>query len=317
MNVRNAYWCVQNRYQGVHGMKTGLKGLTMLLSFLLWCSVLSAAKADSNTVNVFVSILPQAYFVERIGGSHVDVDVLVEPGHSPATYEPTPKQMAKLEKSQVYFRIGTPFEKGFIGKISGILKNVKIVDTRRDVPFRYFEASLGKDNPDPHIWLDPKLVKIQADTIYAALREIDPVHEETYKKNVRAFKDDLDAVDAKIAEILAPVHGETIYVFHPAFGYFCDAYGLRQVAVEVDGKEPSPKQLSHLIGQAKKDGVKVIFVQPEFSTKNAGVIAQAIGGAVVPMDPLARDYLNNLDIMANRIQEALSHSKRPGNDLKK
>lgn len=290
-------------------MKAGLKVLSMLLSLLLLCSVSTAAKAESNPVKVFVSILPQAYFVERIGGSYVDVNVLVGPGHSPATYEPTPKQMAKLEKSQVYFRIGTPFEKGFIGKISGMFKNLQIADTRQDVPFRYFETSSGKDVPDPHIWLDPKLVKIQADTIYTTLRKIDPAHEETYKMNVRAFKNDLDAIDAKIEKILAPIRGETIYVFHPAFGYFCDSYGLKQIAVEVEGKEPSPKQLSHLISQAKKDGVKVIFVQPEFSTKNAGVIAQAIGGAVVPMDPLARDYLKNLDVMANLIKEGLAGSK--------
>jgi len=252
--------------------------------------------------------VPQAYFVERIGGSYVDIDVLVGPGHSPTTYEPTPKQMARLEQSQVYFRIGTPFEKGFIGKIKTMFKRLRVVDTRENVPFRYFEKSSGRDTPDPHIWLDPKRVKIQADTIYMTLREIDPAHEETYKKNVRAFKDDLDAIDAKITEILAPIKGKTIYVFHPAFGYFCDSYGLKQVAVEIEGKEPSPKQLSHLITQAKKDGVKVIFVQPEFSAKNAEVIAKAIGGAVIPMDPLTRDYLKNLDRMANRIQQALSGS---------
>lgn len=290
-------------------MKAGRKALSLLLSLLLLFSVSTAAKAESKSVKVFVSILPQAYFVERIGGSYVDVNVLVGPGHSPATYEPTPKQMAGLGHSQIYFRIGTPFEKGFIGKISEIFKNLKIVDTRQDVPFRYFETSSDRDVPDPHIWLDPKLVKIQADTIYTTLKTIDPAHEATYRMNVRAFKNDLDAIDGKIEKTLAPIRGETIYVFHPAFGYFCDSYGLKQVAVEVEGKEPSPKQLSHLMSQAKKDGVKVIFVQPEFSTKNAGVIARAIGGAVVPMDPLARDYLKNLDVIANRIKEGLSDSK--------
>jgi zinc transport system substrate-binding protein len=288
-------------------MKNIFRVLPVLLLLVMGIAP-PAAKGASPPVKVFVSILPQAYFVERIGGDAVDVDVLVGPGHEPATYEPTPKQMARLGRAQVYFRIGTPFEEGFIGKISSIFKDLIIVDTRRGVPLRYFESSSGKDPPDPHIWLDPKRVKIQAETVCRTLQEIDPVHKEAFEKNLQAFKEDLDAVDEKITRVLAPVRGKEIYVFHPAFGYFCDSYGLKQVAVEIEGKEPSPKQLSLLIARAKQEDVKVIFVQPEFSTKNAQVIARAIGGAVVPMDPLARDYLKNLDMMAERIKAALSGS---------
>ncbi|MBN2687407.1 MAG: zinc ABC transporter substrate-binding protein [Deltaproteobacteria bacterium] len=288
-------------------MKGMFNALSVLLLLVMFGAT-SAAQGASPPVKVFVSILPQAYFVERIGGDAVDVDVLVGPGHEPATYEPTPKQMARMGHAQVYFRIGTPFEEGFIGKLGKIFKGLLIVDTRKGVPLRYFESSSGKEIPDPHIWLDPKRGKIQAETIYRTLREIDPVHEEMYKRNLRAFNEDLDAVDGKIAHALDPLRGRSIYVFHPAFGYFCDSYGLKQIAVEVEGKEPSPKQLSRLIDRAKKEGVKVIFVQPEFSGKNARVIARAIGGAVVPMDPLARDYLNNLDTMADHIKEALSGS---------
>jgi zinc transport system substrate-binding protein len=286
----------------------GLAKTVVMMALLAVFTVPSATQGASRPVNVFVSIPPQAYCVERIGGSAVDVDVLVGPGHEPSTYEPTPKQMARLGQAQVYFRIGTPFEDGFIGKIEKIFKGLRIVDTRQGVPLRYFDSPSGKAIPDPHIWLDPKRMKIQADTIYRTLRETDPGRGEMYKKNLQAFEDDLDALDGKIARTLAPLRGRTVYVFHPAFGYFCDSYGLTQVSIEEEGKEPSPKQLARLITRARHEGVKVIFVQPEFSTKNARVIAQAIGGAVVPMDPLAGDYLTNLETMAERLKSALSVS---------
>ena len=255
-------------------------------------------------IKAFVSILPQAYFVERVGGPYVDVEVMAGPGQSPATYEPTPKQMVRLGNSQVYFRIGTPFEKGFIDKVSDTHKNLKIVDTRKGVPLRYFKRSKGHEVPDPHIWLDPGRAKIQAATICETLSNFMPEHRSAFERNLRTFQADLSRVDRKIAEILAPFKGSKFYVFHPAFGYFGDAYGLEEVAVETEGKEPSPRQLSKLINRAREEGVKVIFVQPQYTKKDAGVIAREIGGAVAPMDPLARDYLENLEKMAKALKVA-------------
>jgi zinc transport system substrate-binding protein len=272
---------------------------------MLIVSAPSVAKTTAGEISAFVSILPQAYFVERIGGKHVDVTVLVGPGRSPATYEPTPKQMARLGRSQLYFRIGTPFERGFIDKISRTFTNLTIIDTRKGVTLRYFKQSQGLEVPDPHIWLDPKRVKIQAETISKVLKETDPAHADEFEKNLKAFQADLDRVDMKIAGILAPLKGGKIYVFHPAFGYFAESYGLTQVAVEIEGKEPSPKQLSRLINMAKKEEVRVIFVQPQYATKEARTVARAIGGVVVPINPLPRNYLKNLEDMANIIEKGL------------
>jgi zinc transport system substrate-binding protein len=272
---------------------------------MLIVSAPSVAKTTAGEISAFVSILPQAYFVERIGGKHVDVTVLVGPGRSPATYEPTPKQMARLGRSQLYFRIGTPFERGFIDKISRTFTNLTIIDTRKGVTLRYFKQSQGLEVPDPHIWLDPKRVKIQAETISKALKETDPAHADEFEKNLKAFQADLDRVDMKIAGILAPLKGGKIYVFHPAFGYFAESYGLTQVAVEIEGKEPSPKQLSRLINMAKKEEVRVIFVQPQYATKEARTVARAIGGVVVPINPLPWNYLKNLEDMANIIEKGL------------
>lgn len=277
----------------------------LIFAGILVFNVASASQSQAQKIKTFVSIMPQAYFVERVGGPFVDVKVLVPPGQSPATYEPMPKQMSELGGSQLYFLIGTPFEKSFISKISHLFKHLKIIDTRKGIRLRRFKQSRLSQVPDPHIWLDPKLVMIQAGTICNALVQLDPVHEEEYKANLKAFNNDLISVDAKIAETLAPVKGGKFYVFHPAFGYFGDSYGLIQVAVEIEGKAPSAKQLTSIIKRAKKDNVKVIFVQPQFAKKDASTVAQAIGGAVVPIDPLARDYMKNLEEIAENLRKAL------------
>jgi zinc transport system substrate-binding protein len=286
------------------------KAVLILVAVSVLCIMLStvrAAQTPSGNIKVFVSIIPQAYFVERVGGKFVEVEVLVGPGQSPATYEPTPRQMSQLSNSRVYFRIGVPFEKVFIPKISSAFRQLRIVDTSAGVPLRYFSQSNGRQVADPHIWLDPKRVKIQANTICSELIRIDPDHADVYRENLKAFRDDLDTVDESIAESLKTLRGDRIYVFHPAFGYFAQSYGLEQTAIEVEGKGPSARQLSDLITRARDEGVKIIFVQPQYSKKNAQTIAQAIGGAVVPINPLPEDYLQELETMAWVIKNALSH----------
>jgi zinc transport system substrate-binding protein len=293
-------------YSGENILRHPSMKAILIFTGILVVNLASAAHSQTGKIKAFVSILPQAYFVERVGGPFVDVKVLVTPGQSPATYEPTPKQMSDLGRSQLYFRIGTPFEKSFIPKMSDLFKHLKIIDTRKGIQLRRFKESRLSQVPDPHIWLDPKLVMIQADTICNALAQLDPHHQEEYKNNLRAFNTDLINVDAKIAKTLSPLKGSKFYVFHPSFGYFGDAYGLIQVAVETEGKAPSAKQLTGIIKRAKRDNVKVIFVQPQFAKKDAQTVAKAIGGAVVPIDPLARDYLKNLEEIAENLKKALS-----------
>ncbi len=260
---------------------------------------------EGERIKAFVSILPQACFVERIGGDHVDVEVMVGPGRSPATYEPTPKQLSRLAGAQIYFRIGTPFEEGFIKKIRNTHKDLIIVDMRKGIELRYFNDRKGGQRPDPHIWLDPKRVKRQAETICSALSRLNPGWSAGFERNFKVFQDDLDVLDAGITKNLAPFRGRSIFVFHPAFGYFAESYGLVQVAVEMEGKQPGAKQIARLIERARKGGVKVIFVQPQFSERDAGTIAEAIGGAVIKMDPLPRDYIGGLATMAESIRENL------------
>ena len=309
----------------------GLGGPALLLFLLVSCRPAPTTKEPTKNTGqpgsspaaattVFVSILPQAYFVQRVGGQHVNVEVLVGPGQSPASYEPTPDQMSALAKARVLFRIGVPFEQTLLPKVQRAFERLEICDTRQGITLRHMEAPLhdhqdqqrqanhdhSAAGDDPHIWLSPKLVKTQARTICAALCRLDPPHADDYRQNLAAFHADLDALDRRIAEALAPVKGKELFVFHPSYGYFADAYGLKQVPVEIEGKQPVAKDIADLIRRARQAGVKVIFVQPQFSTSSAEVIARGIGGVVVPLDPLAHDYIENLESMARQVSQALS-----------
>jgi zinc transport system substrate-binding protein len=248
-------------------------------------------------MNVTVSILPQKYFVERIGEERVDVNVMVQPGASPATYEPKPEQLAALGKAAAYFSIGVPFESAWLDKIASANSEMRLVDTTRGI------ERVGQD---PHIWLSPTLVKTQAQTIYEALIQLDPTHEAEYKTNLDSFIADIDALDADIRQTLARVENRKFMVFHPAWGYFARDYGLEMIPIEVGGQEPSAAELAALIAEAKEGGIKVVFAQPEFSTKDAETIAKEIGGEVLLISPLAPDWLDNLRQVAETFAEVLS-----------
>ncbi len=290
--------------------------LSLLLVSMYGCGDDVAAPADGR-IRTFVSILPHACFVEKIGGDRVRVRVLVEPGQSPATYSPTPQQVARLAESQLLFSAGVPFEESLLPKIRSSLPKLKIIDTLAGIETRTMlvehkcsgkgdhDHTHHKGEKDPHVWLSPLLVKKQARTICNALSELDPEKKGTFEANCTAVEKELDALHAELTATLAPLKGREVFVFHPAYGYFCEAYGLKQTAVEVEGKAPSAKQLAELIDSAKKRNVKVIFVQPQFSTRSAKSVAGAIGGAVVPMDPLARNYLKNMKDMAAKVKKAL------------
>ncbi len=285
-----------------------------LLLLVMTASSLTAVEpaAGTNKLSVWVGIMPQAYFVERIGGEFVDIDVLIGPGQSHEMYDPTPRDIAQLSRSDVYFEVGLPFERRLVEKIAAMNPRFNPVNTNEGIILRQSEsgdthAAAGSDEgPDPHTWLDPTLVKIEARHICDALKRLDSAHAMAFESNYTVFANDLDRADSTIATILAPFAGSVIYVYHPAFGYFTDRYHLRQVAVELEGKEPGAERLGVLIAQARQDKAGTIFAQREYSAKTAEAVAREIGARVVVLDPMARDYLNNLTQMATTIRDELS-----------
>ncbi|MDP8228974.1 MAG: zinc ABC transporter substrate-binding protein [Candidatus Electryoneaceae bacterium] len=277
--------------------------------------VLNGCRNDAETIGdsrlkVFVCIPPQANFLKRIGGDHVKVDVLVRSGQSPHNYQPTPQQMNDLGGANLFFAIGLPFEERLMERIQSGHQQLTVVNTDARIAKRtiaHHEDHEDNDHVayDPHIWLLPTLIAIQAISIADALRSADPDHSEDYWNNLNQFLLDIDATDKRIRRMLEPYTGRSFYVFHPSFGYFAHHYGLRQVAVEMGGKSPTPKQLNGLIRQARAENVKVLFVQPQFDRRSAEAIAEAIDGTVTPIDPMAEDVLQNLETIAEKIAQTL------------
>ncbi len=270
------------------------------------------------SLRVAVTILPQQYFVQRIGGARVQVEVLVLPGQNHATYEPTARQMARFAEAQAYFLVGAPVEKIVLPRLRRILPNLRIVDTREGLALQTMTGEhdhahgaeedcdcAGPDGADPHIWLSPSLVVTQALTICRTLVALDPAGRDTYEANCHAFTNDLQALHARLTATLAPCRGRAFMVFHPSWGYFARTYGLRQIPIEAEGKSPSARQLARIVDRAREEQVRVIFVQPQFDQKYARAVADGIGGTVVSVDPLALDYIANLETAAQRFRAAI------------
>ncbi len=286
------------------------------------CDNPKPASSDEVTkLQITVSIAPEAFFAQRIGQGRLDIQVMVPPGASPATYEPTPKQMTRLAETKLYFTAGVPFERALVSKIAKIFAHIKIVATEPAIDSHsenFHTDDSHTDNPhtddphtdnpysdDPHTWLDPVMAKDQARIIAAALIEADPAGQAQYQQGLAELIKDLDQVNSEIADLLGPHAGKEILVFHPAYGHFTRRFGLKQLAIQIQGKAPSAKQLTELIQTARASGFQIIFVQRQFSAKTASVVARQIGATVVEIDPLSGDYLSNLRVMASAIEQGV------------
>jgi zinc transport system substrate-binding protein len=289
---------------------------TLLFAALLSVLALTqASAAGAKARSVTVSILPQAYFVDRIGGGAFKATVLVGPGQEPHSYEPTPRQMAELATSAAWLTIGIDFEKALKPKVAQLYPTLRIVDTTAGVEYRKLEAhhhegeeghaeGEEEEGPDPHIWLGRQAAKAMAANIKNELAALDPAGSSKYEKNYEAFVREVDSTFDALAKDLLPLKGKPVFVYHPAFGYFLDEFGIEQEAVELGGKEPTQKALAELIDEAKEDGAKVIFVQAQFPGSAAKTVAKAIGGVVETIDPLAPDWLANLKRMGAALRKA-------------
>ncbi len=297
-----------------------MKRIVLVIGIFLILTGCSGQKTKSKKMMVFVSILPQKYFVERIAGKRVQVETMIQAGQSPTTYEPIPRQMVKLSRAVLFFRIGVPFESAWIERIQKINPNLEIVDTRRGIDLRKmdrfedffpvdFSTTTDKQHTehagtkDPHIWISPKLVKIQVATITRALIEKDPVGRKLYLSNELIFDQDLDILQKDLKRVFQKSGIKEVLVFHPSWGYLLDEFGIRQIPIEIEGKSPTPSALAKIIQLSKQKGIRTILVQKQFSSREAQTIADAIGGKVLRVDPLAENYLDNLRGVVSRLTE--------------
>ncbi|MCU0632752.1 MAG: zinc ABC transporter substrate-binding protein [Methanolinea sp.] len=277
------------------------------------CCIEQDAKDDSR-LQVVVTILPQAEMATSIGGERTCVTVVVPPGVEPHTYEPSAAQLVQISRADMYLRLGPgllPFEDTLVERIRALNPEILIVDTSDGISLIHGKDGEPDDShgPDPHIWLSPSGLRIMAAHMERGYAEIDPGHQVEYAARKERYLHDVEDADRSVRNALSGMEGEPFLVFHPAWGYFAREYSLIQVAVETEGKEPSAKELSTLITLARERGIRVVFAEPQFSTRGSEVIAREINGTVVLIDPLAPDTLANLQRVAFAISGTYGDAK--------
>jgi zinc transport system substrate-binding protein len=302
-----------------------LVGLILIIS---GCLIFLSAKDYSNLLNlsndseisnssqkimVFASVLPQKEFVDAVGGDKVQTVIMVPPGADPHTYEPKASQLQQMANAGMYVQVGSgiEFEISWMDKIKSFNQNMHIINGSKGINLikssedehstensSNHDGGHGDSESDPHVWVSPVNAMIMVENIYQGLVKIDPKNKEYYLINKENYLKKLRQLDKNITSELSDKKRTKILVYHPSWGYFCQEYGLIQIAIEKEGKDPTPKGMAVLVNQAKKDNIKVIFISPQYNTRSAEVIASEIGGKVVSIDELAPDYLNNMNHVA-------------------
>ncbi len=291
-------------------------------------------------LRVATGIMPIQYLVDRVGGEYVDTIALLPPGADPHTYEPKISQLAVLNEANIYFNIDSPFEMNWLPRFTAVNDRMKIFDLSEfvfssiasDLLFaQQAQAVRDPDHPssnnkyianatfseedshqhgehDPHVWLSPKLLIRMAEFICAELSSLMPENKLYFENNLRALKNQLEELDKDIKEKMdaLPESRKVFLVFHPSWGYFANDYGLTQIAVEDEGKEPTPVTLAKILDKANSANISVVFVQKEFNPDLAQTIAsQFPRGRVVVLDPLGYSVLSSIRNAANAISNPL------------
>ncbi len=252
----------------------------------------------SENIVVAVSILPQAEFVEAVGGEKVDVIAMVPPGARLETYEPRPSQIVDLAKAEMYVKVGSgvEFELVWMDKLIGVNREMLVVDSAKGVELMEM---------NPHIWLSPRNAKVMVQNIYEGLVQVDPANKDYYAQNRDAYLHKLAGLDQDIRDGLSRMTNRRFIIYHPAFGYFARDYNLTMIPIEEEGNEPTAAGITRLIEYARENNIRVIFTAPQFNPESAEVIADEIGGRVVFIDPLAGDYIENLRVVLAEMVRAM------------
>lgn len=270
---------------------------------------------DADGLGVVVTILPQAEFVTQTGGENVNVSVMIPPGASPHTYEPSPSQMRTLATADMYAKVGSglEFELAWMDRLVAANKDMLVVDCSEGIELLPMDGEHEQHSAadghhsggmDPHIWMSPLNAMTMVRNICAGLTELDPQSADLYERNRDEYLRTLSELDGEMRQTLGEVGTRAFMVYHPSFGYFAHEYGLTMIPIEEEGKEPTPAALKSLIGEAEERNIQVIFASPQFNPQTAKVIADAIGARVVFVDPLARDYVENLREFLHQLVEA-------------
>ena len=286
-------------------MRYFLNKILFLSAVALWGGFTSLSAAV-----VWVSILPQKYFVEAVGGEHVSVEVLVQPGQSPELYAPSAAQLVRVAKADAYIGIGMPVEIAVLPRIVETMSKVRVLQTGTPIEGHHtlhahdeHGACLHGDQ-DPHVWMDPLWVVSTMGKLQQLLSELEPAHTADFEANAARFIEQLNAVNLELAGQLEPYAGRAFYINHPSLGHFAARFGLKQLSIEQAGSAPSVRRIAELVKQAKAERAGAIMTQPEFGRSGATVLGRALGVEVLEVNPLAEDYLNNLRAIADCLERS-------------
>ncbi|MHB1346877.1 MAG: metal ABC transporter solute-binding protein, Zn/Mn family [Candidatus Humimicrobiaceae bacterium] len=299
------------------------KIITFLTLFSILLLLIPAACSNENLIKddktdiieVVVSIPPQAEFVEAILKEKASVTIMIPPGASPHTYEPKSSQLVSVSNAELYVKVGTPieFENSWLKKIEGMnktmliadcSKNIKLIDTVIPTDKESEDKNVGSD---PHIWLSLKNAAIMTENIYDAVIKIDPQNSDYYEKNKTEYTDRITKLDDRLRDLFESSQNKIFMSYHDSWAYFARDYGLTQVSIEEEGKEPSLQKIKEIINLAESENIKIIFASPELNTSSAKIIAQEIGGFVIFISPLAKNYLENMTDMSAKLYEELKN----------
>ena len=301
-------------------LRRALRGALFIFIGVLWGGISWGAELPV----LYVALIPQKEVAESLVGGRFRVEALLPPGADPHTFEPKPHQMVDLARARAYISAGLPFEGALVPRLRGAAPELVVVagdggiDKIALTPSEELFAPDSGDTPrghsrphgedgggDPHFWTSPRRMAVMAHTMAEALEALDPAGAEEYQKNLGTLEGAIAALDEDLRALLVGCRGMAFFVFHPAWGYLAADYGLRQIPIEVEGKEPKAADLARLVLWGRERGVRVIFVSPQFSRKGAAAVAAEIGATLVDLDPLAPGWMENLRRAGHLLRDAV------------
>lgn len=285
-------------------------------AFLFFLLILSACGGQVKTGQriISVSIAPFGYFTEQIAGGNFTVNVMVPAGSNPHIYEPYPDQIEKLRRSEAYISNGyLGFEMTWMDRfseINGTMRNLNLGESIDPIENHHHHEGEHSEGADPHYWVSPLCAMKMASSVRDFLTELDPANREEYERNYQALTDKIRQVDSLARELSVMGGSRTFIIYHPNLAYLARDYGLKEIAVEHEGKEPSPSQFRELIDIAKRENIKIIMVQREYDPRNARAVADETGGRVEIIDPLSGDWYSStmavIQLLKTGFEEALN-----------
>lgn len=273
-----------------------IQSIVFIVILMLFYSC-SNHNSEQNKPTITVSILPQKYFIEQISQDIFNIEVLIPPGASPATYDPTPQQLMNISNSKLYFRIGhIEFEKKWTKALTEQNPNLKIINCSDGIKLidALHNDEHGHEGIDPHTWMSPKNVKIITDNIYKELLQLNDQNDSLITTNYLRFMNRIDSLNGLISDKMSKIQNRSFIIYHPALTYFSKDYDLTQIIIEMEGKEPSPFHMKELVSKAKTEGITTIFIQRQFDMAKAETIAKELNGRLVPIDPLDYNWENQI-----------------------